>query len=143
MYLVLAANTALDEPWVVDAAAHLARACSATVAVVSVDEVELERLSSLPRSVHTAQAAEVTAAAVERLLEAGVQASGTVLHGLARDQILAFADAQSADLIVVGSTNRPPVATRLLGSTPLALISRSRRPVLVVPRPEAPAETSS
>ena len=143
MHLVLAADAAHDQPWVVEATAQIARACGATVAVVSVDEVELERLSPLPRSVPAARAAEVTAAAVERLVAAGVTATGTVLHGTAREQVAAFAEQEAADIVVVGSTGRPSVATRLLGSTPLALISRSRRPVLVVPRPEAPADTSS
>ncbi len=142
MHLVLAANHELAQPWVVDAAAELARACSATVSVVTVDEVELERLSSLPRSVSADAAAEVAAAAVARLQAAGVEATATVLHGVAREQVPAFADRVQADVIVVGATNRPQVATRLLGSVPLALVSRSSKPVLVVPRPGPAAETS-
>ena len=75
------------------------------------------------------------AAAAARLTAAGVQATSTVLSGLPRDQILAFAEREQADVIVVGASTRPAVATRLLGSTPLALVARSHRPVLVVTRP--------
>ena len=62
----------------------------------------------------------------------------TVLSGRPLERILEFADSQAADLIVVGSSTRPPVAQRLLGSVPLDLISRSPRPVLVVTHPAAP-----
>jgi nucleotide-binding universal stress UspA family protein len=36
---------------------------------------------------------------------------------------------------VVGSSHRSRVAARLLGSVPLSLVQRSRRPVLVVTEP--------
>jgi len=49
--------------------------------------------------------------------------------------ILLFAEEQDADLILVGGTSRGPVARRLLGSVSLELVSRSRRPVLVVTPP--------
>ena len=48
---------------------------------------------------------------------------------------MSFADEQQADLIVVGSSTRPAVAERLLGSVPLELIKRSARPVLVITQP--------
>jgi nucleotide-binding universal stress UspA family protein len=41
-----------------------------------------------------------------------------------------------ADLIVVGSSTRGRLAERLLGSVPLSLVQRSRRPVLVVTEPQ-------
>lgn len=135
MHLVLAANAEVDQPWVVDATVQLARAAGATVAVVSVDEVELERLAAAPRSVSAARAEAAAATAVDRLGAAGVVATATVLAGPARDRILDFADAQGADIVVVGASGRPALATRLLGSVPLALVARSTRPVLVVTRP--------
>jgi len=49
--------------------------------------------------------------------------------------ILLFAEERDADLIVVGATTRGPVARRVLGNVPLALVERSRRPVLVVSAP--------
>ena len=49
--------------------------------------------------------------------------------------IMDFADQQRADLVVAGSSSRPAVAERLLGSVPLDLIEKSSRPVLVVTHP--------
>ncbi len=135
MHLVLAANADGDRPWVAEATAEFARKTGATVAVVCVDEVELERLAAAPRSVHVERATAAAAAAAERLTAAGISATSTVRSGLARDQILAFAEQEQADVIVVGASTRPTVATRLLGSTPLALVARSTRPVLVITRP--------
>jgi nucleotide-binding universal stress UspA family protein len=135
MHIVLAANPEADQPWVADATAKLAKQTGASVAVVSVDELELERLAPTPRSVYLEQAETGASAAVERLAAAGVEASKTVLSGRALDRILEFAADQNADLIVVGSSTRPVVAERLLGSVPLALIERSPRPVMVVTHP--------
>jgi nucleotide-binding universal stress UspA family protein len=135
MHLVLAVSVEGDRPWVADATADFAVKTGATVAVVCVDEVELERLAPVPRSVLAERAVTAAAAAAARLTAAGVQATSTVLSGLPRDQILAFAEREQADVIVVGASTRPAVATRLLGSTPLALVARSHRPVLVVTRP--------
>jgi nucleotide-binding universal stress UspA family protein len=61
-----------------------------------------------------------------------------VLPGRPVPEILEFADRQQADLIVVGSSSRPAVAERLLGSVPLDLIKKSSRPVLVVTHPGHP-----
>ena len=135
MHLVLAVDAEQDRAWVADATADFARKTGATVAVVCVDEVELERLAAVPRSVLTDRAAAAAAAAAARLTAAGVQATSTVRSGLPRDQILAFAEQEQADVIVVGASSRAAVATRLLGSTPLAVVARSTRPVLVVTRP--------
>jgi nucleotide-binding universal stress UspA family protein len=135
MHIVLAANPEADQPWVVDATAKLAKQTGASVAVVSVDELELERLSPTPRSVYREQAARAASAAVERLATAGVEASKTVLSGRALDRILEFTEAERADLVVVGASTRPAVTERLLGSVPLALIHRSSRPVIVVTDP--------
>jgi nucleotide-binding universal stress UspA family protein len=42
----------------------------------------------------------------------------------------------AADLIIVGATSRGRVVQRVLGTVPLELVSRSRRPVLVVAAPQ-------
>ena len=135
MHLVLAVDAADDRAWVAEATADFARKTGATVAVVCVDEVELERLAPVPRSVYAARAQAAADAAAQQLTAAGVTATSTVRAGLARDQILAFAEQEEADVVVVGASTRPAVATRLLGSTPLAVVARSPRPVLVVTRP--------
>lgn len=135
MRIVLAANPEADQPWVADAVIDLARQTGASVAVVAVDEVELERLSPVPRSVYAERAERAADAAVGRLAEAGIAATGTVLPGRPLPRIIEFAESQGADLIVVGSSAKPAVAQRLLGSVPLELIRRSERPVLVVTHP--------
>ncbi len=133
--IVLAANAEADQPWVADAAAQLATETGARVAVVSVDEIEVQRLSVLPREEALARAERAARAIADRLEAAGIETSTTVLSGNALEQILRFADEQDADLIVVGSSVRGPVASALLGSVPTGLVRRSRRPVMVVTTP--------
>ncbi len=135
MHIVLAANPEADQPWVADAVAALAKQTGATVAVVSVDELELERLASVPREVYLKQAEQAATAAVERLATHNVSATRSVLSGRAVDRILDFTQEQQADLIVVGGSTRPALAARLLGSVPIALMSKSPRPVMIITHP--------
>ena len=135
MHIVVAAKPDADQPWLADAVADLVKQTGATVAVVSADEVELERLAAAPRSVFTQAAERAAAAMTDHLAAAGVTATRTVLAGRPVQVILDFADQQNADLIVIGSSSRPAVAERLLGSVPLDLIKRSRRAVTVVTPP--------
>ncbi|MBG0562534.1 universal stress protein [Actinoplanes aureus] len=137
MRIVLAANPEADQPWVTDAAADLVRQTGATVTVVAVDELETEHLAPMPRSVYTERAERAAEAATRRLADAGIEATQAVLPGRPVDQIIRYAEEQSADLIVVGSSARPLVAQRLLGSVPLSLIEKAGRPVLVVTHPGA------
>ncbi len=133
--IVLAANAGADQPWVADATAQLAKQTGADVAVVSVDELDTEMLSTLPRTEFQHFAQEAADRAAERLEAAGVTATTTVLAGPALARIMAFADDEDADLIVLGSTTRSRLAARLLGSVPLSLVQQSKRPVLVVTEP--------
>ena len=135
MHVVLAANPDAGQHWVAEAAAEFARKVGATVAVVSVDEVELERLAPAPRSIYLERATAAAAAAADRLSAAGVTVTKTVLSGRALDRILEQAEHEKADVIIVGASDRSAVAERLLGSVPLALIERSSRPILVIPHP--------
>ncbi|MEV4347435.1 universal stress protein [Actinoplanes sp. NPDC049596] len=135
MRIVVAAKPEADTPWVADAVIGLAKQTGATVAVVAADEVELERLASVPRSVFADKAYQSASALAQRLAEAGIEASVTVVPGRPVPAVLQFAETQQADLIVTGSTSRPAVAERLLGSVPLDLIKQSSRPVLVVTHP--------
>jgi len=135
MHIVVAANPEAEQPWVIDAVTDLVRQTGASVAVVAVDELETEHLAPLPRSVYTERAEQAASLAVGRLAEAGIEATGTVLPGRPAEQIIRFAGEQGADLIVAGSSARPVVAQRLLGSVPLTLIEKAGRPVLVVTRP--------
>ena len=133
--IVVAAKAGGDQPWVADAAAELAQQTGASVAVVSVDGVELEALAPMPREEYARAARESAEALAERLRAAGVETSAETRAGRVVPGILVFAEEQEADLIVVGATTRGRVAQRLLGDVPLELVNRSRRPVLVVSPP--------
>ncbi|AGZ42750.1 universal stress protein [Actinoplanes friuliensis] len=135
MRIVLAVKPGTDQPWITDAVARLARQTGASVAVVAVDHVELERFSPAPRTVFVQSARESADLAAQRLTAAGIDADATVRSGRPLEGTLAFAEEQQADLIVVGASTRPAVAERLLGSVPLELIKRSARPVLVITHP--------
>jgi len=135
MHIVLAANAETDEPWVTEATVDFARKTGASVAVLSVDEVELERLAPAPRSVYFERAEQAARTALDVLTAAGLTATKTVLSGRALDRILEHAEHEKADLIVVGASNRSAVAVRLLGSVPLALVERSPRPILIITHP--------
>jgi nucleotide-binding universal stress UspA family protein len=133
--IVVAAKAGADQPWLADAAAQIASETGAAVEVVSVDGLELEGLSTVPRSELAAVAQEAVDRTVARLAEAGVQASGEVRPGRVARGILVFAEEREADMIVCGASERGPVASRLLGSVPLELVQRARRPVLVISPP--------
>ncbi len=133
--IVLAANAEADQPWVADAAAQLASETGAEVAVISVDELETEKLSPMPREAFLARAEQAATQAAERVEAAGLTVTRTVRSGRALERILEFADEQDADLIVVGASTRGPVASAMLGNVPMGLVRRSERPVLVITGP--------
>jgi nucleotide-binding universal stress UspA family protein len=138
MRIVVAANPDAEQPWVADAVIGLARQTGATVSVIVADEVELERLAGAPRSVFADKAQAAADALARRLADAGIEASVTVLPGRPVPAILEFAEREQADIIVVGSSSKPAVAARLLGSVPLDLVRKSPRPVLMVTHPSHP-----
>jgi nucleotide-binding universal stress UspA family protein len=75
-------------------------------------------------------------AALERArsLLGDVEADEEILEGDAAEQIVELARARDAAMIVVGSRGHGAVAGALLGSVSSAVIHRSERPVLIVPR---------
>ena len=54
--IVVAAKAGADEPWLADAASNLAEQTGAAVSVVSVDGLDVEMGSTMPRSEYEAQA---------------------------------------------------------------------------------------
>jgi nucleotide-binding universal stress UspA family protein len=130
--IVVAAKAGAEQPWVADAAAELAQHTGASVEVVSVDGVEMEALSPLPREEYARSALESAERLAAQIRERGVEATAAVRPGKIVPGILLFAEEHDADLIVVGASTRGRVARRVLGDVPLELVQRSRRPVMVI-----------
>ena len=65
--IVVAAKAGSDQPWLADAAAQLAPQTGASVYVVALDGVDIEALSSLPRSEYQATAQSAVDGLLERL----------------------------------------------------------------------------
>jgi len=133
--IVLAVKAGAEQPWLADAAAEVARETGAAVSVVSMDGLEMEALATVPREEFAARARASAEAAAARIREAGVPVSAEARPGPVARGILIFAEEQGADLIVCGASSRGPVAQRLLGTVPMTLIQRARRPVLIVGPP--------
>ena len=133
--IVVAAKAGADQPWLADAAAELAGQSGAVVDVVSADGLDIEAFSTVPRTEAADPARDSAEAIAEQLRGQGIQAEAHLLHGLPVRSVLLFAEDREADLIVAGGSTRGPVARRMLGSVPIELIRRARRPVLVVTPP--------
>jgi nucleotide-binding universal stress UspA family protein len=78
-----------------------------------------------------AAARAAIASAFEQARAAGVSADTEILQGDAAEQVARLAEIRQADLVVVGSRGRVPVARALLGSVSADVLKRCRRPVLV------------
>ena len=133
--MVVAAKAGSDQPWLAEAAANIAEELGAEVAVVSLDGMELEALSTVPRSEMAKGAEQAARSVADRISAAGVRATAEHRAGPVVRGVLVFAEEHEADLIVVGATTRGPVARRMLGTVSARLIERSRRPVLVITPP--------
>jgi nucleotide-binding universal stress UspA family protein len=70
--------------------------------------------------------------AEERAASQGVRATSKLLVGDAADEIVAYADDQSVDLIVIGSRGHGALASALIGSVSRAVLSQSKLPVTIV-----------
>ncbi len=126
----------IDEPWVPQSAAQLASELEARVMVLSVEAVESQRFEQLPRSQTSASATEAAERAAERLREAGIEPTEVLVRsGRPVETVLEVADEVDADMILVGSSPRRPIAQKLLGSVALELVQRSKRNVMVISEP--------
>jgi nucleotide-binding universal stress UspA family protein len=133
--IVVAAKAGSDQPWLADAAAELAHQTGAAISVVSLDGLDMEGLSPTPRSEFRASAQHAVDGFLARLREAGVEAEGEVRPGQVTRGILLFAEEKEADAILVGASTKGKVARKVLGSVPVELIQRARRPVIVISPP--------
>ena len=134
--IVVAAKAGADEPWLADAAANLAEQTGGAVSVVSVDGLDVEMGSTMPRSEYTALARKAADGIAARIRESGREVDAHVRPGKVVPSVLMFAEEHDADLILVGASKRGPVAKRVLGDVSLELVRRSRRPVMVIAPPD-------
>jgi nucleotide-binding universal stress UspA family protein len=63
---------------------------------------------------------------------AGVAYALELVSGDAVDEVVAFADSEDVDMIVIGSRGRSAITSALLGSVSRGVLSETKRPVLVV-----------
>src|SRR3954453_22706298 len=137
--IVVAAKAGSDQPWLADAAAELSEQTGAAVSIVSLDGLDMEALSTTPRSEFREAAQHAVDGFLARLrgggAQAGGEAEGEVRPGQVTRGILLFAEEKEADAIVVGASTKGRVARRVLGSVPVELIQRARRPVIVISPP--------
>src|SRR3954454_2005267 len=104
--IVVAAKAGAEEPWLADAAASLAEQTGAKVSVVSVDGLDVEMGSTMPRSEYTEMARTAAEALARRIREAGVEADEHVRPGKIVPGVLMFAEEHDADLVLVGASKR-------------------------------------
>jgi nucleotide-binding universal stress UspA family protein len=126
-------------------AAELARPDAAALRVVAVGE-PLDRLPAMapdgepwcpPEEQRAAGSRAMVAEAVDAVAATGVDISGDVVPGFARDGLQRLSD--EVDLLVVGSCRYGPLGRLVLGSTAEHLLDTAHCPVLVVPRHAAQA----
>jgi nucleotide-binding universal stress UspA family protein len=134
--ILLATDLSRSSSRAVDQAIDLARVLNARLLIVNV--VDAHR--GLPiggigkiRPVEERQARSVVAGDLaHRARAAGADATFLLFDGDAADGILSAAEAEDADLIIVGTRGRSGVERSLLGSVSDQVVRRSRCPVLVV-----------
>ena len=80
--------------------------------------------------------------AAEAADAAGVSYAVERFAGETVETIVALADKENADMIVLGCRGRNPVASAILGSVSHGVLRRASRPVLVVKGAKATAETA-
>ena len=79
--ILVVSAAGLDEAWVAEPAAQLAQETGAAVTVLVVDDVESQRFTTLPRDELLRQAGVSADRIVERLAEAGVEATPVARAG--------------------------------------------------------------
>ena len=115
---------------------ELATATGDAVSVCYVLDTTIYHLEDAPRSIigllETGGRNAVDALAVEGR-EQGLSVQTEVRRGSPAEEIVAFAEAVDARLLVLGSRGRGGIEDRFLGSTAARVLRRAPRPILVVP----------
>jgi nucleotide-binding universal stress UspA family protein len=125
-------------------AIELAQAFEAPLIVATVWQVAYEPIGVgfgpiIPDldAVGSKQALEVVEKAAAQARAAGIETETTVRRGIPAQEICSIADAEDAQLIVMGSHGWGVMRRAIFGSVSTSVLHHSRRPVLVVPPPSA------
>ena len=130
-----ASSAAADEA--IDLAGRL-QARLIVINVVNVPEVAAASAMFPGTAVAAREEADAIArAVVDDAMRAGVAATYLTWEGQPGEAIVAAAEAESADLVVVGTHGRSVIGRLLLGSVSEYVVRHSRVPVLVVRPQEA------
>jgi nucleotide-binding universal stress UspA family protein len=133
--LVAIDHSAISD-WVLAAARDLALLSKGQVWVLHLLEREIATKTGVVMSDETTdEAGAQVAAAVDKLIAAGVKAHGDVGHtifGYAARSIVDDAIEHDVDVIVMGSRGRGDLAGLVLGTTAHKVIHLTDRPVLIV-----------
>ncbi len=125
-----------------DAAIDLAQRLDARLIVMNVVNVpDVTAASAIfPGTVVSAreEAATIARVVADDARRCGVAATYLVWEGQPGEAIVAAAEAESADLVVVGTHGRSVIGRLLLGSVSEYVVRHSRVPVLVVRPQESP-----
>ncbi len=118
-------------------AVRLAASCKASLTVATVApafEGDINRLyvQDAREAVITAHK-ELLAEAAQAAKNAAVPVKTLLEEGQAFERIVDIADAEEADMIIVGKTGRPQFEQSMLGATPARIIGYTQRDVLAVP----------
>lgn len=98
-------------------------------------------LPAIPHSEAIEESETALRAAAAAAKDAGVSYKLERISDVTVHAILEVAEAQNAELIVVGSRGRGSIGAGLLGSVSRELVKRSKRPVLVVKGVRVPVST--
>ena len=134
--IVIGTDGSADAGNAVDSALELASGLGASVTFVCTRIVPSaligEPYYQRELEAEVAHARRVISDAVEKAAAAGVDADYEILDGAPAEAILAVAETRDADLVVVGSRGLGTMQSAIFGSVSKALVTRARRPVLVV-----------
>jgi nucleotide-binding universal stress UspA family protein len=129
-----------------DMTRDLSRDSGDHVIVLHVHEFATGRFGRIQVDCGEGQGEDVVSAIVADLKAAGVSAESEIREtkvGHIAMAILHAAQDHDARLVVLGSSSRTDLPRLLLGSVASRLLHISTRPVLIVPRTDAPAEAAS
>ena len=118
------------------AALELAERVGASLIVVSVIDPSRLRLPGGLFHMRVDQVREQRLLGIKRLVDEahqhGVAAQFLIWEGEPGPSVSEAADAEDADVVIVGSHDRGPVGRRLLGSVSSYVVEHSSRPVIVI-----------